>query len=453
MFPSGFVWGAATAAYQIEGAWNEAGKGPSIWDTISHTPGRVHGGHTGDTAADHFHRFRDDVQLLKQLGIQAYRFSIAWTRIMPSGTGEVNQAGLDFYRQLVDELLSAGITPYATLFHWDYPQALFERGGWLNPDSPQWFADYTQVVAGALGDRIRHWMTQNEPQVFLDAGHRDGGHAPNLKLHWPQFFLAVKHQLLAHGHSARILRANDPDAWISYAPCGLCGIPATESPADIEAARRYTFGPGEAADRNAWLQRPYLDPALLGIWPSDIEENFGCRPTEVTGDELAIMHAPLDGLCLNYYSSPLIAARPDGNPVEVTRKPGFPRTAFDWPVTPEGLYWTTRFHHERYQLPVYITENGLSCCDWVALDGTVPDTYRIDFTERYLQQLRRAVHEGYEVGGYFHWSAFDNFEWMDGYRQRFGLIYVDFETQERTIKQSGHWYRSVCESNGAVIRP
>lgn len=444
-FPKGFVWGAATAAYQIEGAHNADGKGPNVWDEFCRKPGAVWSGHTGNDACQHYQNFRGDVKLMKEMGLQAYRFSISWSRVLPSGCGAVNSNGLDFYSQLVDALLEAGITPYATLFHWDYPQALYERGGWLADDSPLWFADYAQVVAQVLGDRVRNWMTLNEPGIFLGCGHREGNHAPGIKLDNRSFFFALKNTMLAHGDAVRVLRANDSGCQIGYAPHCITAVPKTESPADIEASERYNWG--ENPNRNHWQQRLYLDPPLAGKWPTDIEKTMTGRDDSTMPDDWARMSPRLDFLGLNYYCGPEVSAAESGEIKEHVDPAGMPRTLFDWPIRPAGIYWAVRSHYERYQLPIFITENGLSNMDWVHEDGLVHDPQRTDFLIRYLGQLHRAIEEGIPVHGYFHWSLMDNFEWAEGYKQRFGLIHVDYETLKRTPKESSKFYAKVISQN------
>lgn len=448
IFKENFVWGAATAAYQIEGAAQRGGRGASVWDSFSRTSGAVLGGHHGNIACDHYHRYRDDVAIMRELELQAYRFSFSWSRILPAGVGRVNAEGIAFYDRLIDALLESDITPYATLFHWDFPYELYLRGGWLNRDSVEWFGEYATVLADKFSDRIRHWWTLNEPPCFLGLGHVDGIHAPGLKLDWPEFFIATKHALMAHGRAVQVLRdqAKTPPV-IGYVPISHIGIPADESPESIQAAREFTFGTPDAS-RKFWFARLYLDPVVLGEWPEECVRVFTDLPPTVSADDLDLMSQPIDLLGLNFYSAPIIRRGADGKPEIVESIPGSPRTGFDWPITPEGLYWSVRFHHERYGLPMMIAENGLSSLDWVSEDGAVHDPQRIDFTSRYLRSLHRADAEGYPIQGYFHWSLLDNFEWAEGYRHRFGLVHVDFETQKRTIKDSGWWYRKVIRRNG-----
>lgn len=448
-FGKDFIWGAATASYQVEGAWDADGKGPSVWDALCERPGAIYHGDTGKVACDQYHRYEEDADLMAQMGLQAYRFSISWPRVMPEGIGKVNEKGLDYYDRLTDALLAKGVQPYATLFHWDYPMELYLKGGWMNPDAHEWFGDYTRVVVEKLSDRIKGWMTLNEPQVYLTLGHVIGEHAPGVKLGWPEFMSALKGTMKSHGRAVQAIRAySKQPAWVGMAPVGECGIPATESPEDIAAARLR----GTLMDSpTGWHRDMYLDPMLKGVWPEHLEKVWAFTGVTMTEEDLKIMNQPIDWLGMNFYHAVTVKAGPDGNPVPVDTKVGAPRTAFNWPVTPEGIYWLCRFHYEQYGLPMVITENGLSSMDWVDLDGRVRDTGRIDFTRRYLLQLERGLAEGLPIKGYFHWSLMDNFEWAEGYKQRFGMIHVDFETLERTIKDSGHWYRKVIESQGAAL--
>ncbi len=452
-FADGFVWGAATAAYQIEGGAHEGGRGLSVWDTFCRKPGAVKMGHTGDVACDHVHRVKEDVALMSKIGLQAYRFSFSWSRLLPEGVGPVNSAGVAFYDQLIDELLAKGIEPYATIFHWDYPYELYLRGGWLNRDSVDWFGEYTALLADRFSDRVGNWFTLNEPPCFLGLGHVDGVHAPGLKLDYSDFLIATKHALMAHGRSVQTLRARcKRKPMISYAPISHVAIPDVETPECIEAARQFTYGVQDP-NRGFWFDRLYMDPVMKGIWPEDAVAVLTKNAPRVSHSDLVQMNQPLDALGLNFYAAPRVRVGEDGAPVVLDANPGDPRTGFDWGVTPEGLYWSCRFHYERYGLPIYITENGLSCLDWVAEDGQVHDPQRIDFTSRYLKAVSRAHTDGFPVHGYFHWSLMDNFEWAEGYRHRFGLIHVDFQTQVRTIKDSGHWYRDVIQSNGRSLSP
>lgn len=441
------MWGAAAAAYQIEGAADADGKGPSVWDMFCAKPGKIFGGHSGNVACDHYRRYREDVKLMPEVGLHAYRLSVSWPRVLPTGSGKVNQAGLDFYDRLIDALLEAKITPYVTLFHWDFPLELYYRGGWLNPESSDWFAEYSRLVASRLGDRVRHFITLNEPQVFLGIGHFEGRHAPGDKLGFRELLQAGHHALLAHGKSVRAVRAECSAAQVGFAPVITPRMPVHDGPQHLEAARAATFAVNV---RNSWTHSWWMDPVFLGRYPEQGLEFYGADAPRVGSKDLQIIAEPVDFLGLNNYQGLLVESDGAGGCREVEFCDGYPRTAFDWPITPEALYWAARFCYERYQKPILITENGLSVRDWVAVDGAVHDEARIDFTTRYLRCLHRAIEHGAEVLGYFHWSIMDNFEWAAGYRERFGLIHVDYATGQRTLKASAHWYRRVIETNGGV---
>ena len=448
-FPNDFVWGAAAASYQVEGGAHDDGRGLSVWDVLCRREGAILNGDTGDVSCDHYHRFRDDVRLMKQVGLKAYRLSVSWPRVMPEGVGPVNEKGVAFYDQLVDALLDAGITPYVTLFHWDYPYELYCRGGWLNPDSPAWFADYTRLLADRLSDRVKHWMTLNEPQCFIGLGHRNGNHAPGLKLSWLEVLRAGHHALLAHGRAVQTLRsACRQKPVIGWAPVGVVKYPVSDARSDVDAARAAMFS---IDSKHVWSNTWFSDPVCLGRYPEDGLKVFGPDAPRVKPGDFDTIRQPLDFYGVNIYSGGATRADGDGRPQEVGRAPGSPLTAFRWPVKPEALYWGPRFLQERYKLPIVITENGLSSMDWVGVDGGVHDPQRIDFTQRYLLALRRAIADGVDVRGYFHWSILDNFEWAQGYQERFGLIYVDYPTQRRILKDSAHWYRKVIETNGAAL--
>ena len=460
-FPAAFTWGAASSAYQIEGAWNQDGRGPSIWDTYCHAvpteggPGynplkpNVYQGHTGDVACDHYNRYKEDVGIMKSIGLKAYRFSIAWTRVMPDGTGPVNAKGLDFYDRLVNELLASGITPYATLFHWDYPEALYRRGGWLNRESVKWFSDYTQAVADRLGDRVKNWMTLNEPQVFLQFGHADAHNAPGLRLATRELLVACHHALMSHGAAVQVLRARCKGVQsIGFAPVCVTKYPATDSAQDQKAAIDTM---GSVTERNIWNNTWYADAIVKGHYPEDGVKLFGAdSPTPQPGD-MELISQKIDFIGVNIYEGTPMRMGASGKPEAAERAPTHPTTAFRWPVEPKSLHWGPRFTYERYKLPVYITENGMSGIDWVSMDGKVHDPQRIDFTRRYLLELRNAIRAGSDIRGYFHWSILDNFEWSQGYKERFGLVHVDYTTQKRTPKDSAHWYSKVIASNGAHL--
>ncbi len=445
-FPDKFLWGAATASYQVEGAARDDGRGPSVWDMFSRTSGKVYGGHTGDVACDHYHRWQEDIGIMQQLGLQGYRFSVAWPRIQPEGTGKPNPKGLDFYDKLVDGLLKANIVPYVTLFHWDLPYELHCRGGWLNREIADWFADYTRIVVGKLGDRVNHWMTLNEPQVFGVIGYRDGVHAPGEKYDVPEMLRLIHVILLAHGKSVQAIRAaGGSNSQIGWAHAGGVRIPASGDPADTGAAGRAMFS---ITKPDLWANTWWLDPVMRGTYPADGLKVYEKHMPVFPDGDMKIIRQKMDFLGCNIYHGQIIKAGPGGEPHVVPLPVGHPITAIKWPVTPESLYWGPRFFFERYNLPIYITENGLSNQDWVALDGKVHDPQRIDYTRRHLIELARAIQDGVDIDGYFHWSLLDNFEWAEGYKERFGLVYVDYPTGKRVLKDSAYWYSRTIGSNG-----
>jgi beta-glucosidase len=434
-FPPDFAWGVATSSYQIEGAVAEGGRGESVWDVFCRKPGAIRDGDTGDVAADHYHRWATDIEMMAELGLTAYRFSIAWPRVQPDGKGPANQAGLDFYDQLTDALLSRGITPVPTLFHWDLPQPLEdEEGGWLARDTAHRFAEYAGLAAERLADRIPLWITLNEPFVVMAFGYALGIHAPGQALMLGAL-PAAHHQLLGHGLAASALRAagarqvaitnNHSPAW-----------PATDDPADVAAARAY----------DTMHNRLFADPLLLGRYP-DLSA-FGIDSLDCVLDgDLAVISAPLDALGVNYYNPTRLSALPESElPFRMEPIPGYPVTAFGWPVIPAGLTEVLTMFAERYGdrlPPVYITENGCSVHDEVADDGTVDDQPRIGYLDGHIRAVHDAMTAGVDVRGYFCWSLMDNFEWTEGYQQRFGLVHVDFENQRRTPKASYGWYRDL----------
>jgi beta-glucosidase len=411
----------------------------------------VHQAETGDTACDHFHRFRDDIALMRSIGLQAYRLSLSWPRVLHADSGKPNEKGLEFYDRLIDVLLSAGIEPWITLFHWDMPTELYRRGGWLNRESADWFAEYAGLISRRLSDRVVHWMTLNEPQVYIGLGHGDGKHAPGLKLSFRDCLLASHNTLLAHGQGVLALRANAKRKLsIGWAPVGHVVCPATDAAADIDAARGMMF---TTRERNVWNNTWFGDAVCKGEYPADALELFGSDVPEIRDGDMKTIHQPIDFFGVNIYSGSTVRAGDDGKAVPVPAVPGAPVTAFGWPIHPESLYWGPRFLQERYGLPIVITENGMSNIDVVDADGRVQDPQRIEFTRRYLLQLGKAIEDGVRIDGYFHWSIMDNFEWAEGYKQRFGLIHVDFQTQKRTLKESAHWYRTVIETNGGALSP
>ncbi len=425
------------------------GKTPSVWDMFCLKPGMIRNSEDGNIACDHYHRFRDDVRLMKEIGLKAYRLSLSWPRLLPEGTGVVNPEGVGFYDALVDELLAAGIEPYVTLFHWDYPYELYLHGGWLNPESPHWFTEYTHRAVAALSDRVHNWITLNEPQCFIGDGHFTGYDAPGDRLGLREAMTAGHHALLAHGQAVQVIRAETKSAArVGCAPVGITFIPASSQLEDIDAARQQMFS---VQHKNFWNNTWWCDPLILGRYPQDGLSLFGEFLPEIRSGDMDLIAQPLDFYGANIYSGQTVHRLADGSPEVLPFPAGHPHSAIPWPVTPEALYWGPRFLWERYRLPILITENGMANPDWVALDGGVHDPQRIDFTARYLQALDRAIEDGVPVLGYFHWSLMDNFEWAFGYLMRFGLIHVDYATQKRTLKDSARWYRDVIASNGETL--
>ncbi|MET9769310.1 GH1 family beta-glucosidase [Streptomyces sp. NPDC006415] len=438
--PADFTWGVATAAYQIEGAVAEDGRSPSIWDTFSHTPGKVDGGDTGDIACDHYHRVPEDIGLIKQLGADAYRFSVAWPRVVPGGDGPVNKAGLDFYDRLVDGLLEAGVTPFATLYHWDLPQVLQDRGGWTVRETSEHFAAYASQVVERLGDRVKDWATLNEPLCSAWIGHLEGRMAPGLT----DLTAAVRasyHLHLGHGLAVQAIRAASSDARVGIVN-NLSPIePASASEADLAAARR--------ADGH--INRWWLDPILGRGYPQDMVEEYGVELPVHPGD-LETIAAPLDWLGLNYYFRQIVTADPDGTAPHARQVsvPGARLTHMDWEVHAEGLEQLLLRLTEEYGVQrIYVTENGSAYEDVVAADGSVHDPERVRYLEEHLAACARAVGKGAPLAGYFAWSLLDNFEWAYGYDKRFGLVHVDYATQRRTVKSSGLRYAELVREHAA----
>lgn len=449
-FSENFVWGASTASYQIEGAAFEDGKGLSVWDMCCKRPKFVKDGDTGNVACDHYHKYKDDIKIMKQLGLKAYRMSISWPRVLPEGIGNINEKGLYFYDKLIDELLENGIEPYVTIFHWDYPYELYKKGGWLNPDSSDWFAEYTKVIVERFSDRVTHWMTQNEPQCYIGLGHSVGIHAPGLKLDNSDILVASHNSLLAHGKAVQVIRKySKKECEIGYAPVGVTSYPESNSKEDIEAARMAMFNFYEPTHwNNTW----WMDPVFLGKYPQDGLKVYEQWLPNIKPDDMKTICQPIDFLGVNIYNGAKVRMGKDGKPEYVKKSVGYDQTSFKWPVTPEALYWGPKFLYERYNKPIIITENGLSNADWVNVDGKVHDPQRIDFLYRYIREFKRAAADGVDTKGYFSWSLLDNFEWAEGYNERFGLVHVDFNTLKRTIKDSGYWYKTVIESNGSIIK-
>jgi beta-glucosidase len=440
-FPSDFVWGAAASAYQIEGAAYEDGRGESIWDRFCATPGKVRAGETGEIACDFYHRYPEDIALMRELGLDAFRFSIAWPRIVPDATGPVNQAGLDFYDRLVDALLEAGIRPYANLFHWDLPQALEDAGGWPERATAEAFAAYAAVVGERLGDRVKDWITHNEPFCTSWLGYGLGEHAPG-RTSVRDALAASHHALLAHGWAVEALRRAAPAAEVGIVLDTWPIHPASDSPADLAAVR------AEDGVRNRW----FFDPLLRGAYPEDVLERFADDTPQIRDGDLATISAPLDFVGINNYSRRILRAGPGGVPVDVPA-PAAKLTDMGWEVYPAGLYESLiRLHQEYGVESLYVTENGAAFADVRGHDGGIHDLERIAYLDGYVGAVAAAVAEGVPVRGYFVWSLLDNFEWSLGYSKRFGLVYVDYPTLERVPKESFAWYRDLIAANRAADR-
>jgi beta-glucosidase len=431
-FPRDFVWGAATASYQIEGAANEDGRGESVWDRFCATPGKVRNGDTGAVACDFYHRYRDDVRLMRELGIDAFRFSVAWPRVLPEGRGTVNAKGLDFYDRLVDELLGNGITPFATLFHWDTPQALDDEGGWPARSTVDAFCEYVDVVSDRLGDRIQHWITHNEPWVVAWVGHGWGHHAPG-RTSDKEALATAHHLLLSHGRAVEILRRNSPGSAVGITLNLDYVYAASNDPADGKAVR-WVDGL-----HNRW----FLDPIFKGRYPDDMLEAWAESLPEIREGDLAEISAPIDFLGVNNYTSPLVAADTQGDGrSRIVSRSDVDRTDMGWEVVPDGLHdLLVRLDREYGAPAIYVTENGAAFPDVRGHDGQVEDPERQSFLDAYIGAAGRAIAAGVPLRGYFTWSLLDNFEWAWGYWKRFGLVYVDYHTLERVPKGSFYWYR------------
>jgi beta-glucosidase len=441
-YPKGFLWGCSTAAYQVEGGAKDGGRGPSLWDVFSHTAGKTHNGETGDVADDSYHLYKEDVQLLKNLGVKTYRMSISWSRVFPNGTGAPNPEGIDYYNRVVDELLANHITPYITLFHWDTPAAL--PGGWQNRDTSKAFADYAAYVTKTLGDRVNHWMTTNEFTCFTDLGYRIGQFAPGLKLPPGAVNQIRHHAILAHGLGVQAIRANTPSGTqVGLAENAVVFCPVIETPEHIEAARRAT------RVENA----PFLTALMEGKYIDEYLEKEGANAPKAEPGDMHAIGSKLDFVGLNIYTPQY--ARAADNPLHyvVDGYPeSYPHMWSPWLLLgPECIYWGVRNVCDLWKVPaIYITENGTSSADVLKPDGRVDDTDRVMYLRNHLTNLHRAVAEGYPVKGYFLWSLMDNFEWADGYSKRFGIHYVDFKTMKKTPKLSAEWYRNVIEQNAVL---
>ncbi len=450
LFPEKFIWGAATAAYQIEGAWNEDGKGESIWDRFSHTPGNVLNQDTGDVATNHYHLYHQDVDLMQGMGLQAYRFSIAWPRILPAGRGQINQAGIDFYSRLVDRLLEANITPFATLYHWDLPQVLYEAGGWPSRSTAEAFVEYADVITRALGDRVKNWMTHNEPAVVANLGYLTGEHAPGVKGDCLATVKTAHHLLLSHGWSLPVIRQNSPGCEVGIVLNMGFDPPASPSLADRKKAND---------NDDIWF-RIYMEPLSGRQYPADLISALSVRTPQFFEDEtiqpgdMESIETPMDFIGINYYTRRIVRN------TDVPEEQNLPQTLFPapknnenytemgWEVFPEGLLRVLGRMHFEYKVPkIYVTENGCSYSDAPGADGRIRDERRTRYLREHFRVAHRAIQAGIPLVGYFVWSLFDNFEWAFGYAQRFGIVWVDFDTQQRIIKDSGHWFTEVIRSN------
>lgn len=434
-FPSGFLWGAATASYQIEGAVNADGRGESIWDRFAHTPGKVLNGDTGDVAADHYHRYAEDIALMREIGLGTYRFSIAWPRILPDGDGAVNEPGLDFYDRLVDGLLAAGIAPFATLYHWDLPQTLQDRqGGWASRAIVDQFAHYADIISRRLGDRVKMWATINEPRMVMFLGHMIGVHAPGLQNHAVAAKVA-HHLLLAHGAAVPVLRQNaGPDAQVGI----VVALGPIKAPPEKQAERDLN---------DAFSNRLFLDPIFKGSYPAILEQDPDYHAPDIQPGDFEIITRPIDFVGVNYYTRWGLDHQPDDNAKAIAAEDGY--TRMGWEVYPPGLYEVLKRTHEDYApAALYVTENGAAYTDVLTDEGRVHDTKRITYLRQHFAQAHRAIQDGVPLKGYFVWSLLDNFEWGFGYDRRFGIVRVDFATGARTLKDSARFYQDVIAANG-----
>jgi beta-glucosidase len=457
-FPPGFFWGASTAAAQSEGSPLADGGGESIWDVFLRSPKATADGSNNLLADDEYHRWPEDLKFMQQIGLNAYRFSVSWPRVLPEGKGKVNAKGLDYYDRLIDALLKARITPFLTTYHFDYPEALQKQGGWLNPDSSQRLADYTYILSTRLSDRVTHWLTINEPNVLWGFGSEAGIMPPQHKLADAELVLGAHNILLGHGKSVQAIRAAAKrPVEVSLAFAGLFSLPASDRPADVAAARTASFRvkktklgpdlPPMAILSTGW----WLDPVYLGRYPEDGLKLFPEAAKLAKPGDMKTINQPLDFCGVNLYFAPTVKAGADGQPEVVPDPPNIPRSHYGWAVTPDVLYWAPKFLFERYQKPIAITENGLANDDKPTSDGKVHDTERTVFLDAYLKSLRRASREGVPLKGYFRWSLLDDFEWTQGFSQRFGLIYVDYKTQKRILKDSAVRYTQIIRSQGAIL--
>ncbi len=450
-FKKDFMWGAATASYQIEGSTNIDGRGYTIWDDFCSKPGKVLNGDSGEIASDSYNRNKEDVSIMKQLGLKAYRFSIAWSRIIPNGYGAINPAGLEYYRDFIDLLIENNIEPVVTLYHWDLPYELFKIGGWQNPNISDYFVEYVKEFVSFMGQRVKYYITFNEPQCFIGLGHVTGVHAPGTICSRKTVLEMAHNVLLSHGKAVKAIRELGNEFKVGYAPTSSVYYPATNKKEDIEAAKKAYFDIDTNQENYMWNVSWWSDPIILGKYPEKGLEIFKEDLPNINQEDMDTICQPLDFYCQNIYNGKAVISDNNGSYKVIEAEKGSPLTSCDWPVTPQVLYWGPKFLYERYKLPIIISENGMAAHDWISIDGKVHDPNRIDFVHQYLIELKKAYEEGIDIKGYFLWSLLDNFEWEKGYSQRFGMVYVDYETQKRIIKDSGFWYKSVIKSNGELL--
>lgn len=445
-FPEGFLWGAASASYQVEGAVNEDGRGESIWDRYCSVPDNVAKGESGETACDHYHRYKDDIALMKQAGLKAYRFSVSWPRIYPNGTGEINEKGLAFYVNLADELLKNEIEPCLTLYHWDLPQAMQDIGGWANPAMPGYFLQYARTVMKALSGKVRYWITLNEPYCAAFLGNYVGRQAPGLR-DFSTAVLVAYHLYVAHGRTVEYFRQADIPGEIGIALNLMGRRPYSSSPEDQQAALH----------ADGYLNRWFADPIFKGAYPQDMIDLYrqkGVRLPHFDPQELTRMHLPLDFVGINYYNDFYVQSRPQVWPLgfEIVNPPHLPVNQRDWPITEDGFHhMLMRLTKEYGAAKIMVTENGTATNDIIGIDGQVDDAPRVDYLKRHIRKLHQAIQDGAPVMGYMHWSFSDNFEWSFGYDSRFGLVFIDYRTQERILKRSAHWYTNVIRTNAIEV--
>ena len=435
-----FIWGVSCSAYQIEGAENEGGRGESVWDS-KFTKGKILGDMNGKIACDHYHRYKEDVALLKDLGIKNYRFSVSWSRIFPGGTREVNLKGVEFYKDLVNRLIAADITPWVTLFHWDLPRKLYEKGGYLNPEISGWFANYAEKVVEIFGARVSNYIIMNEPQCIVEEGHFSGTHAPFLQLSRKETFTVAHNLLLCMGKAEKVMRkAAKHKLNIGIAPCFTPIMPTKEE--DKELALKYNFLPSG----DFWDGCYFTDALIKGEFTDDYKEWFKEYDYNPSVEDMKIIKSDLDFFCTNFYRGFYIEKTANG----IKRKSALPTddfTATNWAVTPEAVDYLIEYYYNRYKMPIILSENGVVLSEWKTLEGDIPDDMRIDYMKRHIERVKKMA-EKYPVKGYFYWSFTDNFEWAYGYSKRFGLVYVDYKTLERIPKKSAYWYKKVTETNG-----